>query len=468
VRDAIALDIEHLNADGDGVARVGRDDIIVPFTIPGERVRVEREGASSLATRINVVTPASSRVTPRCAHFGPCGGCAWQHIAYPEQLRLKAALVERLVRATVRDAPAVRRTLSAHMAVDGTGRDEAPWGYRQKVHFVFASEHRPRDRGRARAALVMGHYARGSRRVVPVHECPVHDERGNALAFQLAASLRTAGVDAAAGATGPGRARPRAAEGVLRSIVVRVALHTRELMTTLVVSDDRDKRLRGATRRAIDESGASTSLHVNLHPKDDRFIFGRETRHITGQARLREEIDGTAFLISPTAFFQTNVRAAALLVGLVRAAIPPEATVLDLYAGAGLFALPLARAGHRVTAVEENRAAVADGVASQRLNRIAEERCRFIAQPVETALRQLPPADAIVLDPPRSGCSTVVLDALSRRAATRLIYVSCNPEALARDLATLTHGGYAIESIQPVDMFPHTAHVETVAVLRHP
>ena len=468
----IEVDVDYLNADGDGVARIGRNELIVPFTIPGERVRVERTHASPVATLIEVVTPSPSRVTPGCAHFGPCGGCAWQHIAYPEQLRLKTALVERLVRAVVSAVPAVRPTLSPHASNGSTpGRlvpdapDGTPWGYRQKVHFVFASAGGHNGRRQSRGSLVMGHYARGSRRLVPVHECPVHDERGNALAFQFAASLKSSGIEAADSRTSDARSGRGTAGGVLRSVAVRVALHTHELMTTLVVSDDRDKRLRSATRRAIDESGASTSLHVNLHPKGDRFIFGAETRRISGQARLREEIDGTAFLISPTAFFQTNVRAAAVLVGLVREAIPSGATVLDLYAGAGLFALPLARAGHRVTAVDENRAAVADGVASQRLNQIPEDRCRFIAQPVESALGRLPSTDAIVIDPPRSGCSASVLEALCLRAVPRLIYVSCNPDALARDLVTLTRGGFRVDSLQPVDMFPHTAHVETVVVL---
>jgi 23S rRNA (uracil1939-C5)-methyltransferase len=151
-------------------------------------------------------------------------------------------------------------------------------------------------------------------------------------------------------------------------------------------------------------------------------------------------VGGTSFLISPDAFFQTNVDAAERLLMLVRDAVPAGASVLDLYAGAGLFALPLARAGHAVVAVKRTARLSATGVASQRVNRIPEEQCRFIAQPVETALRRLPPADVIVLDPPRSGCSPVVLDWLCRRGPARLVYVSCNPEALARDLAVLREG----------------------------
>jgi tRNA/tmRNA/rRNA uracil-C5-methylase (TrmA/RlmC/RlmD family) len=157
-----------------------------------------------------------------------------------------------------------------------------------------------------------------------------------------------------------------------------------------------------------------------------------------------------------------------MLVQLVLDAVPEDATVLDLYAGAGLFALPLARRGHRVVAIEENRAAVADGTSSRDLNRIPEDRCRFMAAPVERALRNVRAADAVVLDPPREGCEGSVLTAVFGTIAPRLaVYVSCNPEALARDLAIITRHGYTVTSIQPVDMFPHTGHIEAVAVLEN-
>jgi 23S rRNA (uracil1939-C5)-methyltransferase len=215
-----------------------------------------------------------------------------------------------------------------------------------------------------------------------------------------------------------------------------------------------------------------TSLHVNVHPKDDRFIFGRETRRISGPERLRETVAGVSFLISPTAFFQTNVHAAEILVSLVLDAcganpLGPRLDVLDLYAGAGLFALPLAKSGATVTAVEENRVAVADGEASRRLNRIPEQACRFIARPVE---RWRPtkgrPTDVVVLDPPREGCTPAVIDLVFGGVhPAAAVYISCYPEALARDLALAVRHGYAIRSIQPVDMFPHTEHVETVVTL---
>jgi 23S rRNA (uracil1939-C5)-methyltransferase len=460
----VDVDVEYLDANGDGVARHRGFTFTVPFVIPGERVRVQPDrGGARLA---DVLRRSAHRVAPRCRHFGPCGGCAWQHIAYPEQLKLKTALVQRLVRDAVPAAPAVRETLAAvppAADVPAPLDPDAPWGYRQKVHFVFAPAGEAGDPRRS-GALVMGHYARGSRRVVPVQECPVHDERGNALAFTLKSSLDKARVQAAGSST-PSRSRRNAPAGVLRSLAIRVALRTDELLATLVVTDDSDKALRTASKRLLHSAAAPTSLHVNLHPRADGFIFGSDTRRITGQSRLREEVAGTAFLISPTAFFQTNVRAAEMLVQLVTSALPTGAPVLDLYAGAGLFALPLARAGHRVMAIEENRAAVADGEASRHLNRIAETECRFVAQPVEAALRRIASADVVVLDPPRGGCSEVVLEELCRLRPTQIVYVSCNPEALAGDLALLIRAGFRIASIQPVDMFPHTAHIETVVVM---
>ncbi|HVQ17133.1 MAG TPA: hypothetical protein VMS40_26195, partial [Vicinamibacterales bacterium] len=336
--DFADVDIESIALTGDGVARIGRAPVHVPFTIPGERVRVRlgaiHGGVRSVAL-LEVLRRSPHRVEPGCRHFGPdaeagrtCGGCSWQHIAYPEQLRLKTDLVTRLVRAKLPSAPAARSTLAATLLDD-------PWHFRNKVHFVV-------ERGLS-GPLRMGHYARFSRRVVPVRECPVHDERGNAVAFALRDACQWADTRE------------------VKSVAVRTGHSRPETMATLVVTSERDKRVRQASKRALAGSAAPTSLHVNVHPRGDAFIFGRDTRHITGPERLREDVGGASFLLSPTSFFQTNVRAAEILVKEVLAAIPPGGAVLDLYAGTGLFALPLALRGDTVVAIEENRTAVADG-----------------------------------------------------------------------------------------------------------
>jgi 23S rRNA (uracil1939-C5)-methyltransferase len=457
--DSITVEIDRVDTSGDGVARAHGMRIHVPYTIPGElvRVRIERQrGRAAWAALDAVLEPSPHRIAPRCSHFGPpdtCGGCTWQHIAYAEQLRLKSQLVRDLmVDAMGTRAPDVLPTLPA-TPVDN------PWGYRHKVHFVFGRD--------TRGELVMGHYTRGSRHVFDARECPVHDPRGNAFAFRLREQCAAAGVTAAT--LEKSRASSGALRnGTLRSVALRVGAATPELLATLVVTNATDKRLRSATLRALDGPDAPQSFHLNVHARPDPYIFGPETRHLRGPHHLRERVADTSFLISPTAFFQTNIHAAEILVRLTLDALHPGQPVLDLYAGVGLFAVALAKRGDRVIAVEENRAATEDGGASLRLNRIGADRCRFVARRVETALRAVQPRDAVhaVLDPPREGCDGAVIDELfGRLHPARVVYVSCNPEALARDLAKIASHGYRAQRLQPVDMFPHTAHVETVAVL---
>jgi 23S rRNA (uracil1939-C5)-methyltransferase len=455
----IDVEVESLDLDGNGVGRYQQRSITIPNVMPGERVRVEvppQTARARIARLVELLRPSPHRVVPRCQHFGVCGGCSWQHIEYAEQLRIKTGIVDRLVRGAVPDAPAARMTLSSVPRHD-------PWGYRGKVHFVFGSTD-----GRGGRGLAMGHYARGSRRVIDVRECPVHDPRGNALAFETRDRFRSAGLSPATPAAGsrPGTGRASGPAGVLKGVAIRVGRATGQMLATLIVEADSDRRLRSATRALMASREDVTGLHVNLHPRDDGFIFGADTRHIAGSRRLREEVGGVSFLISPTSFFQTNVEAARLLVELVLQEVPRGAAVLDLYAGAGLFALPLVRHGHAVIAVESSRGAVADAEASLRLNRLPEDRCRFIPRPVEAALRTLRGADVVVLDPPREGCSPgVTQDVFGRLQPNVAVYVSCNPDTLARDLASAAALGYQVRSIQPVDMFPHTPHIETVVVL---
>ncbi len=209
MKDARAVVIAAVDLDGDGVGELDGRSVRVPFTLPGERVEIRlraEDGGGWIGDLVRVLSPSPHRVAPRCRHFGPCGGCAWQHIAYPEQLRLKTRLLQSVLDQTLkRHAPEVAATRATPAREpDGTGA--APWGYRDKVHFVFG----PGGDGKP---LVMGHYRRGSRTVLPVDECPVHAEAGNRAAFLLREVLERAGV---AGSTADGTT------GVARHAVVRV------------------------------------------------------------------------------------------------------------------------------------------------------------------------------------------------------------------------------------------------------
>ncbi len=384
-------------------------------------------------------------VTPRCRHFGDCGGCSWQHIEYAEQLRIKRERVQELIAAP-------RHTVVLPTLPTPSPDGGAPWGFRDKASFVFG----PGVRGQT---LVMGHYRRGSRTILPVEECPVHAEAANRFAFEVRDALRRAGI--------PG-ATVDAERGVARHVVVRASARTGELVGTLVVTEN-VKALRRVTtdletRLAAADSSwrrARIGFHLNVHDRPDPYLFGRETRRLFGLGGLREQVAGVSYLISPTAFFQTSVSAAEVLVGVVLDALadPSLRRILDLYAGAGLFALPLAKAGRIVSAIEENREAVTGTADALRLNGIDPAACRLVASRVEDAMIR-PPAsgagprlrgakgapgdgwDAVVLDPPRQGCPPRVLDWVFRNIRpVRIVYVSCDPEALARDLARVAGTG---------------------------
>jgi 23S rRNA (uracil1939-C5)-methyltransferase len=387
---------------------------------------------------------------PICAHFGDCGGCETQHVAYADQLRGKREYVARLLAPLV---PAVSSIVEAVVPMP-VGPDGMPRHFRHKAAFAFA----PAD-GRGRG-LVMGHFAAGSRRVVPIHECPVHSERANQLAFSLCDRLARAGIRAA----GPRR------DGVLRYLVVRTTHDDRQALAMLIVTRN-DKALRAPLRAWLRSPVRPEALFLSEHDRDDPFMIGSTVLRIDGPTHLRETRVGPTLLLSPGAFFQTNPDAAAALVEEVTArvaALGGGRRVLDLYAGSGLFALPLALSGHVVAAVEENRQAVNDGHANARINKVPDSMLAFTAARVEDVLGRsaVRRPDVVVLDPPRQGCPPGVLQRVFRDLTPpRAVYVSCNPEAFARELPAMLASGYTLTRVLPVDMFPHTSHVELVATL---
>ena len=370
----------------------------------------------------------------KCKHFGVCGGCSLPGVAYADQLARKRKDLSRLLGIDV--PPVIPSPLES--------------GFRNKVAFVFGNG-------------VMGHYALASQRIIPIDECPVHHERGNRIAFALHDRLRRARIE----------------PGILRHIVIRTTADGREASAMLVVSRN-DKSLRTPVRGLLASPERPEGFFVNIHTKPGPFMVGEDTIKIDGRSHVKESIGGVSYLVSPTAFFQTNVGAAAILVRLVLEEIDkpdkpkgsspqsrgaPARRVLDLYCGSGLFSLPIAKAGASVTAIEENRQAIADAEANVRLNRLPTGQIRFIAARVEDALARVTKEtwDAVVLDPPRQGCPPAVIAGIfERMRPRRVIYVSCSPDALAKELPVILKTGYRVTRVQPVDMFPHTDHIETV------
>jgi 23S rRNA (uracil1939-C5)-methyltransferase len=367
-----------------------------------------------------------------CRHFGICGGCTIQDLPYEKQIAAKEATLRKLLPGT---SPAFSPIYK---------EGETPWQFRQKVAFVFG----PGPGGRG---LVMGHYEAGSRRIVPVEECPVHSDRGNRIAFAFRDQLIRAGVSA----------------GLLRHLIIRTTEDDREAVAMLVVTRN-DKSLRRPVRALLDSEDGPDGFFININDKPGPYMVGGETIRIAGRNQVRETVGRMSYLVSPDAFFQTNVRAAAALQKCVIEGVGGAQRVLDLYCGSGLFGLPLAAAGVRVVGIEENRQAVKDAEANVRLNRIPEGRVRFIVSRVEEGLARVwrDGWDAVILDPPRQGCPQPVLAGVFERIAPACaVYVSCNPDALPVELPAILNLGYRVERVQAVDMFPHTDHIEAVVTL---
>ncbi|HYB97029.1 MAG TPA: 23S rRNA (uracil(1939)-C(5))-methyltransferase RlmD [Vicinamibacterales bacterium] len=349
-----------------------------------------------------------------------CGGCTLPGVPYPDQLARKRQELSRLLGMEVPPLiPSPRES-----------------GFRNKVAFVFGSG-------------VMGHYALRSQKIIPIRECPVHHQRGNRIAFALRDHLS------------------RVPAGILRHVIVRTTDDGREASAMLVVRRN-DKSLRAPVKKFLQSADRADGFFVNIHDKPGPYMVGDETIRIEGRSHVKETIDGVSYLVSPTAFFQTNVGAAGVLLQVVIDAAATAKRVLDLYCGSGLFSLPLAKRGAQVLAIEENRDAIADAEANVRVNRLDASRIRFVAARVEDALVRAArdPWDVVILDPPRQGCApAVIATVFGQMRPPRVVYVSCNPEALASELPAIRKSGYRVARVQPVDMFPHTDHIETVMVL---
>ncbi len=380
--------------------------------LPGERVRVrlrEHHDAYARGDVIEVIEPSADRVPPQ---LPGADSMPWQHIAYPAQLRFKRQiLADQLAKIAGLADIAVEETLPA----------SRPWGYRNSARF-----HSDGTR--------IGYYAADSR---VIQELPA-DPLLLPVLNEALAGLR---------------------EVLLNDAPFEVILRASESYGYVLAALRGPLDLRGLATRWRGRCPALAG--VVIQPQ------GAAPAQF-GADHLIEELGGVAFHLRPTTFFQVNLASAEALLHLARAslALQPDARLLDLYCGAGAFALPLAAEVAEVVGIEEHAGAVADAHATAEQNGIAN--ARFVTGRVEQALADLDqPFDAAIIDPPRRGCHPLGLDSLLRLAPPRLVYIACHPATLARDLKRLVGGGYHVQSVQPVDLFPQTPHIESICVLIH-
>jgi len=441
--EIIDLRIDDLAFGGEGVGRVSGYVVFVRGGVPGDRLRVRVVEARSRFARAvveSVLESSGDRVEPPCPYFGACGGCRLQHVAYPAQLALKTK--------QVRDC--VER-------IGGIGAFEfkpilaapEPYGYRNKMEFTIAPP------------MTVGlHQADRYDVVLDIERCLLQPETMNALLAAVRDEVRAAGLSVY---------DPATEQGLLRFVALRSARGTGEAMVNLVGAAPAVDVLAPVAQRLRARVPAVASVVLTVNTKKAAVAVGSEEHLLLGRDHIRETLGALAFQVSASSFFQTNTAQAARLFALVEeaCALDGSETVLDLFAGTGAISLLLARRCLRVYGVEVASAAVEDAVRNARANGV--QNCTFLAGEVRhvlpTLVRDGVRADVVIADPPRAGFHPKALGALAELAPLRLVYVSCNPATLARDLADLVARGYRVEWVQPVDMFPQTPHIEVVARL---
>ncbi len=400
------LRIESLAHLGAGIARDGGKVVFVPYTVPGDLVRarvVEDKPRFARAVLEEVVEPSPHRVEPLCPYFGDCGGCQWQHIAYPLQAQYKSRIVaEQLEHVGKLAGVEVREILG--MA--------DPWGYRNSARLTVGSDG------------ALGLQRAESHEVVAIEDCLI-------LHPSLRDLLRMLDVEF-----------PE-----LTALTLRAGIRTGERMVVLETAGNEPPEI------AVD-----IPVSCALALEDGRVAT------LIGETAIHEVVAGRRYRISPTSFFQVNTWGADRLVEVVAQALEPRGgeRLLDLYCGVGLFGLALAGRVGEVVGVESAPSAVADALA----NAEGLDNVTLVEGPAEEALPELEGAfDLAVVDPPRGGVHPAALRALAEKRPRRIAYVSCEPTTLARDCAALAGAGYRLRWVQPVDMFPQTYHIESVALL---
>ncbi|MGQ9584801.1 MAG: class I SAM-dependent RNA methyltransferase [Anaerolineae bacterium] len=415
VRGFYTLEVTQIAHGGEGIGRVQGKVVFVPYCIPGETVLVEvveERKKWARARLVEVQRPSEDRISPPCPYYGHCGGCHFQHVRYERQLAFKEEVVRgQMARlGGMVDAP-VGPTLSVG----------DPWRYRNHVQLAVDREGR------------LGFREARGRGVVPIEACllmhPLLAETFDALELE-------------GGEAGEGHEEPT----LIRRISLRAGVGTGERMVIFETYGDAPLEL------AVDIPLSCVLLRSDGVPVV-----------LAGSDYFYEVVGGRRYRISASSFFQVNTAGAEVLTGLVREMLAPAPShrLLDLYCGVGLFGLALAGDVAQVVGVEENPMAVRDA----RLNAAELPHVQILEGAAEEVVPTLSePFDLAVVDPPRDGLAPEAISLLARQPVSRLAYVSCDPATLARDARKLRRAGYRLVQVQPVDLFPQTYHVETVAL----
>lgn len=461
----IVCEIIGLTHEGEGVGRVEGYTLFVHGGLPREKVQAEviSIGKSFGRARMTeLLSGSSSRQSAPCPIYDTCGGCQLQHLEYAEQLRWKRQhVVDNLVRigkltvagemgSVGAESGGLNLEASSVLVHPTLGMSE-PWRYRNKAQVPI---------GFAEGGLIGGFYEQGSNDIVEMDACLIQQEENEETVRAVKEAARMLDITAYNRVNG---------KGLLRHVVVRHAQSTGQRMVVLVTNGATIPHAQELVALIREKVPGVVSVCQSINTAQTPVVFGDETRVLWGEEVIYDEIAGIQFAISPRSFFQVNPEQTERLYrsAVEYAALTGEETVVDAYCGIGTISLFLAQYARKVYGVEIVPEAIEDARRNALLNGV--KNVEFAVGAAEVVMPRWQKdgvtPDVIVVDPPRKGCDGALIATILELRPARIVYVSCNPSTLARDLRLLEDGGYRTVEVQPVDMFPHTGHVECCSLL---
>lgn len=444
-RDYI-VEITGLTSEGSGVARIEGFTVFVENALPKEQVEIKIVKVLknyAFGKLLRIIEPAPGRVEPSCGVVKRCGGCQLQHMSYETQLQYKTQ--------QVKDALERLGGLKDVVIHDTIGMEE-PWRYRNKAQFPVGLD----------GDVMIGFYANRSHEIIDTTQCAIQDSVNDVVIQAVREFIKKYDISVYDENTG---------KGLIRHIVTRRGFRTTEVMVCIVINGDSvpcDKALVEMLKGRI---AGLKSVVFNVNKKNTNVILGDRNIVIFGEEAIYDYIGEFKFRISPLSFFQVNPIQTEVLYNkaLEYAGLKGDETVFDAYCGIGTISLFLSKNAKKVYGVEIVPQAIENARENAKLNNITNT--EFIVGESETVIPDMYKkgikADVIVVDPPRKGCDERLLDVIAQMAPERVVYVSCNPATLARDLKYLSERGYRVKEIQPVDMFPQTTHVEAIVLMTY-
>lgn len=453
------IEITDVAAEGNAIARVDNMVVFVPYGAPGDvaDIKIDRKKHSYAEGHIDrLVTPSDIRVEPRCEHFGTCGGCRWQHLPYQFQIEAKQRQVkDALDRIAKIEYPGIMPILGS----------KTIYGYRNKMEYTFSNrcwltfeQMRSGEEFPDRDAAGF-HIPGAFDKVLDIKQCHLQDDLGNRIRLFVKKYCKENNL-------------PfydlRAQHGFMRTLMIRIA-STGEVMVVAVTGSDDVAAIESMLNALNAQFPEITSLHYVINLKVNDSIADQNVIHFSGKPYIEEEMEGLKFRVGPKSFYQTNSLQAYELYKVVRdfAELKGNELVYDLYTGTGTIANFVSSRANHVIGIEYVKEAIDDAIINSEANGITNT--EFYAGDMKDVLTDEFIAghgqpDVMIVDPPRAGMHQEVVDVILRARPGRIVYVSCNPATQARDLQLLDEA-YKVEAVQPVDMFPHTHHVENVVKL---